>query len=59
MTHSLIGGLVLLSIIQIRYELPIKGAFFAWSLGAFVAAVGLLRRKKWARLLSIGLMASA
>jgi cytochrome bd-type quinol oxidase subunit 1 len=42
-----------------RYELPIKGALTAWSLVAFVAAVGLLRRKNWARLLFMGLMAFA
>lgn len=44
---------------QIRYELPMKGAFNAWSLVTFVAALGLLRRKNWARLLFIGAMVSA
>ncbi len=44
---------------QMRYELPIRGAFIAWSLVAFVASLGLLRRKNWARLLFIGVMVSA
>jgi len=44
---------------QMRYELPIKGTLMAWSLIAFVASVGLLRRKNWARLLFMGLMAFA
>ncbi|MEJ1966464.1 MAG: hypothetical protein WDO56_34955 [Gammaproteobacteria bacterium] len=44
---------------QMRYELPIKGTLMAWSLVAFVASLGLLRRKNWARLLFIGLMAFA
>jgi hypothetical protein len=41
---------------QMRYELPIKSASIAWSLISFVAALGLLRRKNWARLLFIVLM---
>jgi hypothetical protein len=44
---------------QMRYELPIKGTSIAWSLATFVASLGLLRRKNWARLLFIGAMASA
>jgi hypothetical protein len=44
---------------QMLYELPIKGTLMVWSLVAFVASLGLLRRKNWARLLFIGLMVLA
>ena len=44
---------------QLRYEVPIWATSTAWSIVTFVAALGLLKRKNWARWLFIGLMASA
>jgi len=44
---------------QMRYEVLIWATSTAWSLVTFVAALGLLRRKNWARLLFVGSMASA
>jgi hypothetical protein len=44
---------------QKRYEVPFWAISTAWSIVIFFAALGLLRRKTWARWVFIGLVASA
>jgi hypothetical protein len=44
---------------QSRYEAPIAGAFIASALVIFIASLGLMFRKNWARLLMITVVAVA